>query len=172
MGTINYGTSDYITLGAKPESRFEWEQDKALMEELKDLAKEHGNTIDEEIEEQLWINMESDLDNARYELEKHSFYHFNVAIKYGYYEGFYIDIENNFPLFFDDYEEKKEALAEIREIEQYLKDNAGNGLVSVYPGWCTSYADYKQTLKDIRTAAREMREDVKNTPTWRTYKEK
>ena len=78
-------------------------------------------------------------------------------------------MENNFPVFFDDYEEKKEALAEIREIEQYLKDNAGNGLVSVYPGWCTGYADYKQTLKDIRKAAKEMREDVKATPTYRTY---
>lgn len=169
MGTINYGTSNYITMGLNPLTAWDIENDAYLIEELKEEIEEYGGTLDEAIRTYCNDTNEQDYHNVTAELEKHSFYYFHVTIKSGYYEGFYVDIENNFPVCFDDYRERKEALKEVREIQNFLTGLANIGIVSVFPGWCTTYRNRKETLKDIRKAAQEMREEVRNTPTWRQY---
>ena len=169
MGTINYMTSDYITMGIKPESYYDYTQDPVTMEEMKELAEEWNCTIDEAIYQTIADNIEADMDNTIYELDKHNFYYFHIAIKPGYYEGFSLDIENNFPIAFDNYREKAEAQKEITEIKSMLKELAGNGLVACYPGWCMKYDDHKGTLKAIDEAIKEMRSEVKTTPTWNQY---
>ena len=68
MGAINYGTSDYISIGLNVSRDFdEWE--------LENLYNEFSEM-----------------------LENRRFWYFHITLKPGYYEGFYIDIENNFPV--------------------------------------------------------------------------
>ena len=169
MGTINYYTSDYITMGIKPYRYSDFENDPDFMEEMQNNVDEYGGTLEEEI--QLYINdcYECDLMNVKTTLKKYDFYYFHVAIKYGYYEGFTIDIENNFPICFDTWEDKRLAQKEITRLKEFLVECAGMGLVSCSPGWCTGYSDYKGTLLSIALAVREMREEVRNVPTWSRY---
>ena len=93
-----------------------------------------------------------DMDNIKYELNSHTFHYYHITIKPGYYEGFMLDIENNYPIAYDNYTDRKEANKEITEIKQFLIDCAGLGLVACSPGWCTGYSDYKGTIRAIKDA--------------------
>ena len=170
MGTINYGTSNYITLGHQPQSIYDLERDTDFIEELReDYNIPEDEDISAAIMDYIYIIEEEDRQNLKNILKKYSFYYFHIAIKNGYYEGFYLDIESNFSIYFEDYAEKLEAQKEITAIKAFLIECAGIGLVSVWPGWCTTYHDYKTTLRHINKAVKEMREEVRNTPTWRQY---
>lgn len=145
MGTINYGTSDYITIGYNCDSI--------------DYDDEFYNDF---------IN--EDCENVETILNHYYFYYFHVKLEPGYYEGFYIDIEYNFPLFFDNYLERQEAQEEITTIKHALQEIIKNtNCCAVFPGWCTGYASYKDTLQEIEAAIKAMRQDVQNTPTYRQY---
>lgn len=161
MGTINYNTSDYITLGLKPYSNYDLENDTELIKELE----EYG----ESVEDYMQRCYEDDYSNIEYELKKYNFYYFHVEIEPGYYEGFALDIENNFSVAFDNYIDKREAQKEVTLLKQLLIDCAGLGLVQCFPGWCTGYSDYKTTIKAINAAIKEIREEIRNTPTWFYY---
>ena len=144
MGTINYGTSDYITVGY------------------------NCNNID--YEDEFYHDIIIDYyDQVAYTRARHNFYYFHVSVEPGYYEGFYIDIEHNFNYCYDNYTEKRAALREITQIKKFLIECVNDfECCAVSPGWCTSYYDYKATLKKISEAIKEMREAVRNTPTWAT----
>ena len=49
MGTINYGTSNYITIGIEPYDASDFEKDIDFMEELQNEVNEYGGTIEEAI---------------------------------------------------------------------------------------------------------------------------
>lgn len=148
MGTINYGTSNYITIGY------------------------NCNSIDYEEYEWSAETIQAYFDTVTAILKEKYFYYWHVEAKSGYYEGFYIDIENNFPWCFDNYREKREALKEITEIKKFLIQCIKEfELCAVFPGWCTRYADYNETLKLLSEAIKEMREEVKNTCTYNTLPE-
>ena len=153
MGTINYKTSDYITIGLKP-----YDSD--------DFIDENGNTDYDEISS----CYEADYDNIKYLLDKYNFYYYHITIEPGYYEGFSIDIENNFGLCYNDYESKREAQKEITQIKQFLIDCVNTGLCKVSPGWCTAYYNYYESIEAINEAIKEMREEVRTAPTYKTYK--
>ena len=139
MGAVNYGTSDYISMGLNVSGDFdEWAQEQAR----DDIAAIMG---------------------------EYSFYYFHIVLKSGYYEGFYIDIENNFPVYFDDCTEKRDAQKEVTQIRRFLLECAAAGLVQYSPGWCTGYSDYKDTKTAINAAIKEMRREVQETPTHRQY---
>lgn len=165
MGAVNYFTSDYITLGIKPYDYNDFENDSELMEEIR----EQGCNAQEYINDLIASYYEDDFANIEHELNKYSFYYFHITIKPGYYEGFTLDIENNFPVAFDGWEDKRDAQKEITVIKQFLIDCAGMGLVQCFPGWCTGYSDYKSTVQAIKAAVKGMREVVKSTPTWTQY---
>lgn len=152
MGTVNYSRSDYITMGVKPY-------------DPESFADENGNIDYEEIES----CYESDQENAEFIIEKYCFYYFHISTKPGYYEGFSVDIEFNFPAFFDNWQERAEAQKEVTSVKKCLVELAGVGLVSCRPGWCTAYDDYNGTLQQIRAAIKAMRADVAETPTFRQY---
>ena len=97
MGAINYGTSDYITMGMQPLQVQELENNF-------DFADSY---------------MEDIYGAAENELDKYDFYYYNVTLKSGYYEGFYLNIENNFDLYYDNWEDKKEALKEITQLKNF-----------------------------------------------------
>ena len=102
-------------------------------------------------------------------INKYGFYYFHVATKPGYYEGFSLDIEFNFPAFFDNWNERAEAQKEVTALKKCLVELAGIGLVSCRPGWVTGYDDYSGTLQQIKAAIEAMRADVAETPTYRQY---
>lgn len=152
MGAINYFTSDYITLGLRP-----YDTD--------DFTDENNNIDYDEIN----YCYECDYENIKRELEKHSFHYYHITIKPGYYEGFTLDIENNYPVALDGWEDRRDANKEITEIKQFLIACAGLGLVKCSPGWCTGYSDYNGTIQAIKAAIEEMRSELKTIPTWLQY---
>lgn len=142
MGAINYYTSDYITLGY------------------------NTNNIDYD-DEFYYENINDEYNEISDILKNEYFCYFNVTLKPGYYEGFTVNIENNYSYCFDDYAEKLEAQKEIIRIKKFLIYIVDNYNISeVYPGWCTTYEEYYTTIKDISAAIKEMKNEVKNTPTY------
>ena len=142
MGTINYKTSDFITLGY------------------------YTNNIDYE-EEFYSEDIQIEYDEINALLKKEYFNYFHITLEPGYYEGFSIDIENNFSYCFDDYFEKLEAQKEITRIKKFLIYVVDHfNVCACFPGWCTGWADYKETISRINAAASEMRAAVKETPTY------
>lgn len=140
MGAVNYGTSDYITLGY------------------------HLTGEDNEI---IMDYMREQVENLLNELNT---YYFRLVVKSGYYEGFYLDIENNFPVAFDWYEEKRDAMKEITQIKKALLQAVKLcNIVQCFPGWCTGYDTVPDTIAAIRKAVNDMRDDVRTTPTWMQY---
>lgn len=144
MGTINYKTSDFITIGY------------------------NCNYID--YDDEFYNNLIQDYyEQVIYTLKKYDFYYFRVTVEPGYYEGFSINIEHNYNYCYDYSEEKRLAQKEITQIKKFLLECIEDfECVAVYPGWCTGYADYNKTLKELNGAIHEMRETVRNTPTWKT----
>lgn len=120
---------------------------------------------DDFLEEECYREVEEVFNN-------YSFYYFHITLKIGYYEGFSIDIENNFSIFFEDADEKQEAQKEITQIKAFLMDCMNCGLVSTVPGWCVTYKDFKDTKADILKAIKDMRAEVAGTPTYYTLKAK
>ena len=169
MGAINYRTSEYITLGINPYDYDDFVNDPDFMEWYHDEMEDCGISLDDCVYEEMNRCYERDRENIEAELSSHDFHYFHFAIVPGYYEGFTLDIEPNYPIAFDDYVEKLEAQKEITTIRQFLIDCAGMGLVQCFPGWCTGYSDYKETVKGICEAVKAMREDVRSTPTWAKY---
>jgi len=167
MGTINYKTSDYITMGARIQNYSDFENDSYFLEEMKEEIDRCGleNVIYSEIEE----NYNCDRLNVETYLNQHNFYFYHVTIEPGYYEGFSINIENNFPIAYNDREEKRQAQKEITELKQFLLDCAGAGIAVVYPGWCTTELSYNDSVKAIKAAIKEIREESKAIPTWLWY---
>lgn len=168
MGTINYGTSDYITLGIEPLSAYDLKQDADFMKEINAEMQEYGSdtdNIDDYIQDYINGCMEDDYTNIKFELDKYIFYYFNITIEPGYYEGFYLNIDNNLPDELDE-DERREAIEEVETIQHCLTQCAGMGLVEVWPGWCTSYKDYSTTCASIKKACDEMREEINSTPAY------
>ena len=144
MGAINYKTSNYITIGY-------------------DLS---DNDYEDEFYNDYIID---EYDNVKYLLNNYDFYYFNIEIEPGYYEGFSINIKYDYYTCFDSYIDKKEALKEITKIKRFLLYCINDyNCCAVAPGWCTTYYSYKDTLKKLNAAIKEMRDKIKNTPTYYT----
>ena len=169
MGAINYFTSDYITLGLRPYDRDELVNDPEFMEALQAQVDEYGGTVEAALDSYITECYSCDYDNIKTELEKHYFYYYHITIKPGYYDGFTLDIENNFPVALDSWEDRRDANKEITEIKQFLIACAGLGLVECSPGWCTGYSDYNGTIQAIKAAIKVMRDELKIIPTWAQY---
>lgn len=145
MGAINYKTSDFITLGYDC-SKIDYEED-FYHEFITDLYEQ-----------------------IKYRLNQEYFYYFHVTLEPGYYEGYSINIEFNYPVCFDNWQEKQAAQKEITDIKIFLLECINDfECVACYPGWCTGYADYKETLEELNAAICLMREKVKSTPTYSQY---
>ena len=147
MGAVNYFTSKYITIGY------------------------NLNNID--YEDEFYNEIINDYyEQVKQRLEQEYFYYWHVEIKPGYYEGFTIDIENNFPWCFDNCREKRAALKEVTQIKKFLVECITDfECCAVFPGWCTKYADYKESIKRVNQAAQAMKDEVKNTCTYYTLPE-
>ena len=169
MGAINYGTSQYITMGIVPYCRYELEEDLAFMDELRREVAEYGGDIDEALNDYINDCEECDRANAESIIEKYDIHYWRIELKNGYYDGFYLDIESRYGIAFDDWTDRAEAQKEVTQIKKMLYELAGVGMVKCTPGWSTGYSSYSETLKAIDEAVKDMREEVKIKPTWRQY---
>lgn len=140
MGTINYKTSKYITLGIEPFECGEYYED-----------------------------YQDDWNNIQHLLNNYSFDFFTVNLVPGYYEGFSLDIDPEFYEYFDDWREKQEALKEATQLKKLLLACVDCGLCEVWPGWCTSYKKRNESIEAIKEAIQEIKSDIKALPTWRNY---
>lgn len=169
MGAVNYFTSDYITMGIELYSAYDLENDQDFMQVVHEQIKEYGGTAEDCISDMIESYYEDDEANVSAILKAYSFEYFHVTIKPGYYEGFTLDIENNYSVAFDGWEDKRAAQREITSLKKCLIECAGVGMVQCSPGWCTGYNDYKGACKAIDAAIKVMRDEVNSTPTWTQY---
>lgn len=147
MGTINYGTSEYITIGLEPYN-------------TDDYIFEDGN-VDYDA---MSIDYDCDISNVQFIMDKYNFSFFDINIKYGYYEGFYLDINANFDFY--NWQDKKDALKEATQLKNMLIECCGVGLCEVHPGWCTAYMPHKESINGIKAAVWHIKEDIKRTETF------
>lgn len=147
MGAINYGTSEYITIG------------------LKLYNYDDYMTETEEIDYELMqMDYDADRENAEYIIDKYNFKFFNVSIEFGYYEGFYLNINTDFDFY--NWEDKADALKEATQLKNMLIECCGCGLRVVHTGWCTGYENYKDSIDSVKAAISEIKDDIKNTKTF------
>lgn len=145
MGAINYKTSDFITIGY------------------------NCNFID--YDDEFYYDIVNDYyEQVKQTLENEYFYYFHVKLEPGYYEGFSIDIEFNFGVCFDNYEDKHLAQKEITVLKKFLLQCINDfECCVVHPGWCTGYEDYKNSILQLNAAIKKIRQLVKTTPTYYQY---
>ena len=140
MGTINYGTGDYITIAYQPI--------------------EGENSTD--IEAQKWAQAAQTFDV--YEDQFNCC--FDVILDRGYYEGFYVEVNagDYISFGFDDKEQVLEAYLELEQVRKFLIELLEAGLYVCHPGWCTGYLDYSESLNEINQAIAKMSDDIFLTP--------
>ncbi len=120
MGTINYGTSDIITLGLNVEKIIDLDFDQDFIyEKIHDC------------------------------IENYDFMNFELTLKPGYYNGFYLNINKNFFTPFDSQDEKKEVLEELSTLKEVLIECVYRGLSVCIPGWCTTFFGYYKSIELI-----------------------
>lgn len=139
MGTINYGTSKYITLGLEPFAFSDYEDEPG---ECDYFSRSY--------------DMEDLQRDAEQILECYNFKFFDVSIISGYYEGFYIDISDVSPFLFDE-SDLPEAFREANCLGALLLRFIKLGLAQCFPGWCTGYASAEESKKAVAAAVCTMK---------------
>lgn len=147
MGTINFSTGDFLTLANEDFDPFKYTE-----------------TEYEEAMDDLLYDVKAILN--RYSFNEG---YFKVTLEYGYYDGFSVTVDEGDWSYFDDMDEKNLAYKAVRDLQECLTKLAEAGMISCCPGWCTTYKDYKNTLRDIRKACSRVRMYIRKTPTYRTY---
>ena len=82
MGTINYATSDYITLGLKPYDFDDFANDPECIEEITEIF---GDASDAAIYQYINDCYNDDHTNIECILDKWDFYYFHITSEPGYY---------------------------------------------------------------------------------------
>ena len=141
MGTINYKRSEIITLGYNTD-----------------------NQIDEDFdEEDIQLQQEFDYEVSEEIVNKYTFKWFNVKIQYGYYDGYYLDLDKEYDInsFLEDYE-RDEIKEEINDLEELLNELVKNSQMNIcYPFWCTGWEDYDNSLIKINEAINKLRKELR-----------
>ena len=146
MGAINYGRSDFVNLGIRPELWDGTPQDETdsevqfLFEEVKSL------------------------------IENEYFWEIKIEVVPGYYEGFWLNIEDPKFNYFEDWREKRDYLKELTRLRGFLLKCVQYGLVVYSPGWCMGYETKEASYDIVNKAIREAKQKARNTPTYRNYK--
>ena len=147
MGAINYGSSDIVNIGLNIDSCF------------------YDNADAEDRENEL----EFMRDYIQETLDEFYFDFVKIEISSGYYEGFYINIEDPGFNYFDNYIEKQEYIKELSQVHRMLKECINKGLVEYSPGWCTGYSTEKESYIDLAAAIKTAKQAARTTPTYKNY---
>lgn len=162
MGTVNYQTSDYITLASAPL----YSEDYS--EYAEEQAEETGKSVEAIIgslmslgEEDSWIAAKE----AAEKTTRNEFWKLDAVP--GYYEGSQVVIHNELPESITD-EERQTALTEVDGLKVLLVGLVENAsFLETAPGWCPKWSARAETLESIDRAAEEMREAVLSVPAWK-----
>jgi hypothetical protein len=169
MGTVNYKTSDIITLGLEPYEPRDFELDPDFMEDARRQSEEYGDDIDSIIYQTIADYTEDDRQTAADIISRYSFEFFTVTIEPGYYEGFSVNISNDLPCEYWDADEREQALTDAANLGDMLKELVNDAcLCEVCPGWITTYHDTDRTLTDINKAIKGIIYDNNDTPDYTT----
>lgn len=137
MGAINYGTSElFCNLGYNLNNDVDYEEAQ---------------------EEQRWT-----ADEVQEYIDELSLCYYEIELKPGYYEGFYLDISGDY---FADDEDKEARVKELHKIGRaliYLTNHFC--LVNYAPGWRTGYAATDSTIRYIKQAVKREITEIYNTP--------
>lgn len=166
MGSVNYFTSEYITLAIKPYDTDDFLSDTDFITYCRE-CNISPDDLPDYINDTINDYYDADAENARAILAIFDFNFFTVSIVPGYYEGLSVKIETNYS-FYDDYAEKRDALKETTQLKECLHKLNGVGFHACAPFWVTAYYDYADTEKMIIQAIDEMRTDIKNADTYYT----
>ncbi len=147
MGTVNFMTSEYITIGLEP-----YDSDDFLTE---DGEVDYGYMEDQYREDFCTF------DDA---LSGYDFDFFDVRIEWGYYDSFCILIEHNWGDCFDWKEDREEAEKEVDPLEKLLLECIDLGMCEVWPGWCTKYRTREESIQAVKKAMEELRKAIRETP--------
>mgnify|MGYP003491126844 CR=1 FL=1 len=112
----------------------------------------------EEEQEELYFEVEE----TQAHLDKLNLYYFSLSIEYGYYEGFYLKLnEENTKYIYTNTKEKQEVLKELTAIKNILielvKDNF---LIGCYPSWVTTRLKTAETIKQIKSIIKELKAET------------
>lgn len=136
MGAINYGSSEYITIGFNL-SLFT-DSDEAF-----DIGVDYYAHVTEAV------------DNLTNE-------YFSVDVCEGYYDGFYITITPD--LYIPDHEARQDAIAAAYHVCSLLKYAVRECCCcKVSPGWCTGYATETESIEAISIAYADMLMDISDS---------
>lgn len=141
MGAINYGTSTFLcNIG------YNLNNDVADHEEAQD--------------NQYWTAKE-----VQDYLDDLSLCFYDIELKPGYYEGFYLDISDINGDYYSDYDCKEERIKELHKIGRALIHLTNYyGLVDYAPGWCTGYSTKNNTIRYIKQAVKDEITEIYITP--------
>lgn len=141
MGAINYGTSTFLcNIG------YNLNNDVADYEEAQD--------------NQYWTAKE-----VQDYLDDLSLCFYDIELKPGYYEGFYLDISDINGDYYSDYDCKEERVKELHKIGRALIHLTNHfGLVDYAPGWCTGYATTDDTIRAVKQAVKREITEIYITP--------
>lgn len=154
MGAINFGKSKYITLGTPDYTHNE----NALPKQ--DEEEEYGYYTD------IYNILKEELDETFPGPEGQDPYYFTIEIKDGYYNGYWIDIDESNNYYFADIEDMNAVVPEIREeinkIIKFFKDMVYAGILCVVnPTWTgNGDEDIDSSIKDIDKAKEEMLKEL------------
>ena len=120
MGSINYGSNDYVNLGLNLDlyNCSDWDE-----REINDVMQ----TIEDLIDDAYFTN------------------DISFKIKCGHYEGFYIDIDIWLPDTYEDLDEQDTYMEDLITAKDLLLKLANAGLVCYSPGWCIGYYNQDDT---------------------------
>ena len=147
MGTVNFRTSNYITIGLEPYDSDDFINDCGMVD---------YDRINDEYQ--------YDRDNIDDVLEDYDFDFFDVYTDGGYYESFCLLIEHKWGDCFDWKEDREEAEKEVDRLEKCLRECIDNGLCVVHPGWCTSYLGLNESYRELGIAMEDLRKTIRETP--------
>ena len=163
MGTINYLTSDIITL-VHDTNLYDRDfiRDECL---LNDSDIDPDDVTDSDIDFVIdnFINDQiSELENyVRFEAPTMEF--FELSVKYGYYEGAQLVIDDSTKYGFDSIEERDDAIKEVDTLKSVLLAVRELGFRACAPSWCPKYYNDDETLAKIDDAINELKNKIKGT---------
>ena len=163
MGTINYFTSDIVTM--VHDSNL---YDRDFIREeciLNDSDVDPDDVTDADIDFIIdnFINDQiSELENyVGFDAPAMEF--FKLSVKYGYYEGAQLIIDDSTKYGFDSEEERADALKEADTLKTALLDVYELGFCACAPSWCPKYYNHDETTQEIDNAINDLKSRITNT---------
>lgn len=162
MGTINFKTSDYITLGYKIRDSWDISHDPIFKNFI--LEEMYANGYDDsdfEWYSEMRINeyAESDYDEISSALDRQRFSFFDIKLENGYYEGFQLLISANYDPDFLTKDDRIDFLAEVSHIREFLNLCVDYGMLECHPWWCTTWERADTTRADIDRVCDRIKEE-------------